>query len=323
MGTFFHAIVQFIEGDYKKAYATFTNGLKDIPKQFAAVGRDADKLAEKLTSSMNRGTEGIKGTAKVVKGLKDGVVKAKAAVEDLNTVLSRMEMQAKLAAHGEEDLQQKLIEKYEQVKKQYKLTGDEKLKVDLKIKESLQKLAELEDADVMKRQRAREQEEKKELAAADRAFKKKTAAHEKFLKLSTKDEQAYLKAVLSYYQQDLGNYTLTAEQKEEIAEKLEAAQEELKAGEVQPGDERPDPRLRDHDARQRVRHREGNRDRQRDRQHVRGRDEGARAGRHPRGGHGRDRHRDRARGDRHDRLDQPRHDRLDRGLDRFGRWRIR
>jgi hypothetical protein len=229
MGTFFHAIVQFIEGDYKKAYATFTNGLKDIPKQFAAVGRDADKLAEKLTSSMNRSSEGLKGTATVVKGLKDGLVHAKAAAEDFSTIMTRVEMQAKLAAHGEEDLQQKLIEKYEQVKKQYKLTGDEKLKVDLKIKESLQKLAELEDADVMKRQRAREQEEKKELAAADRAFKKKTAAHEKFLKLSTKDEQAYLKAVLSYYQQDLGNYTLTAEQKEEIAEKLEAAQEELNA----------------------------------------------------------------------------------------------
>jgi hypothetical protein len=229
MGTFFHAIVQFIEGDYKKAYATFTNGIKDIPKQFAAVEKEADKLAEKLTSSMNKSSEGIKGTKAVVDGMKGGLGHAQKAVEDLSTAITRMEMQSKLAAHGEEDLQQKLIEGYKRVAQQFKVTGDDKLKIDLKIRESEQKLTDMETAEVAKREKFAEQAEKKRLSEEDKTFKKKLAAQEKALKIAARNDAEYYKSLLALYGQDLASYTLTVEEKEDVAARAEKAQEELNA----------------------------------------------------------------------------------------------
>ncbi len=230
-GGFFQALVAFVEGDYKKAWNIFDSTLKSIPKQLDEVTKHANETAEKLTAAMFKGSEGLKGTKAVVDGLKTGVAASKKELESLEEVLKRVEVQSKLAAHGEEDLQNKLIEGYRKVLKEYKLSADERDRTNLKIKESETKLADLETVEIARVDKFRDASEKKRLAEEDKAFKKKTAAHEKFLKTAARTDAEYYRSLIAYYQGDLAGYTLTAEQKEAIAEKMEAAQEELNAKE--------------------------------------------------------------------------------------------
>lgn len=227
---FFRAVGEAMSGHFDVAKAYFKGTIAEIKDGLKQVNADADKTAEKLTSAFNMSSTGILNTSKVTAAGIAAITKnVKAQAESLDQVLKRVEMQAKLSGQGQEDELKKLIDGLNKVKATYKLSADERLKIDVLIKESMTKLNDLEVAEIARTDKVRDASEKKRLASEQQIWTKKLQAQEKALKTTSKNDVDYYQKLIALYQADLADYTLTAEEKEKVAEKLQAAQAELDA----------------------------------------------------------------------------------------------